>query len=144
MDPAKCVYIDIGHDGFSPFDINHPHSCWAVWFKVKNVHPTVHYRYMNMRELYLLPQTTRRRWDNIIPSVSVEAVLDMLYEELEQLILPESPLPVYNAHTGDTIPMHVVLSSMMGDSPARQKVSSAGNAISIFPCHWCILQSARG
>lgn len=144
LNPAQCVYIDIGHDGFSPYDVNHPHSTWGIWMKVKNVDPTVHFRYMNTRELYLFPQSPRRRWDNEMESVQVEAVLELLYQELEALCLANKPLDIHNAYTNTTTPMHIVLATMMGDSPARSKVSCAGTAISIFPCHWCLLQSSKG
>lgn len=41
VDISRCVFVELGHDGFQPFN-NTPHrSTWGVWLKVKNVDPRV-------------------------------------------------------------------------------------------------------
>ncbi len=78
----KCVYVEIGHDGFQPFN-NTPHrSTWGVWLKVKNVDPCVQFRYMNVRELALWPQAKRKRGDGYCDKIDITQAFEQIALEL--------------------------------------------------------------
>ena len=51
-----CVFVEIGHDGFLPYQTAAHRSTWGVWMRVKNIDPAILFRYMNVRELALWPQ----------------------------------------------------------------------------------------
>lgn len=141
LDMQDCVLIDIGHDGFQPFKRSDFRSTWGVWLRVKNVSPRIHYRYMNVKELSLLPRSTRSRSDKLYLQPSFDTVWEGLIKELADLCIPENPMTVYDGHTQTHREVYVVLAGLFADGPARKKTNCAGGATSHFPCQWCVMQS---
>lgn len=139
LDISECLLIDLGHDGFQPFKRTDTRSTWGVWLRVKNVSPTVHYRYMNVKELSLLPRSTRSRQDQLYLQPSFDTVWEDLLNELADLCIPGSPMTVYDSHKQTTRELYVILSGIFADSPARKKTNCAGGANAHFPCPWCIM-----
>ena len=68
----ECVFIEIGHDGFLPFANTDHRSTWGVWLRVKNVDPTIYFRYMNVRELALWPKAKRPRGDGEKDNIDIK------------------------------------------------------------------------
>ncbi len=141
INPDKCIYIDIGHDGLRPFKGTNYRGTWGVWVCMKNVNPTVHYRYMSVQEVALWPTSSRKRADNVNPTINYSTSFRQLLQELHDLSHRDTPLTIYNGFTGSNMSLHVIIASIMCDSPGRAKVSSAGSANAYFPCQWCILQA---
>ena len=71
IDLEKCIFIEIGHDGFNVYKHSPWRSTWGVWMRVKNVSPRVSGRYMNVRELALYPQNSRKRYDGVNDTVDI-------------------------------------------------------------------------
>lgn len=69
--PQQCIFVEIGHDGFQPWNNTTHRSTWGIWLRVKNVCPSIFFRYMNVKELGLLPQARRPRADNVKEKVEV-------------------------------------------------------------------------
>lgn len=67
----KCIYIELGHDGFNVFKHSPSRSTWGVWFRVKNISPRLAFRYANVREIALYPQNSKSRYDGVKESVDV-------------------------------------------------------------------------
>ena len=84
----QCVFIDIAHDGFMPFKATSSRHAWGVWLRVKNVDPSVHFRYFNVRELALWPQASKPRSDGFVDKVNVTLGFRQIIDELVQLSLP--------------------------------------------------------
>ncbi len=55
IDATKCIYVEIGHDGFQVYKHSPTRSTWGVWMRVKNASPRVSFRHMNVREIALYP-----------------------------------------------------------------------------------------
>jgi hypothetical protein len=51
----QCIFLEVGHDGFQPWSNTSHRTTWAVWMRVKNVCPSICFRYMNVKELALWP-----------------------------------------------------------------------------------------
>lgn len=52
-------------------------------------------------------------------------------------------MTVYDAHLEKDREVHVILSSLMADAPARKMTNLAGGSNSHFPCQWCLNQSQQ-
>lgn len=88
LDINKCVLIEIGHDGFNPFKGTSWRQTWGFWMKVKNTNPTIAYRYMNVKEVALLPRSTRFRQDGLHLQVCWSTAWEAILDELAGLCIP--------------------------------------------------------
>ena len=88
IDQTDCVFIDIAHDGFMPFKATSSRHSWGVWLRVKNMDPSIHFRYFNIKKLALWPQASKPRVDGVVDRVDVQLGFKQVIQELRQLCVP--------------------------------------------------------
>lgn len=67
--------------------------------RIKNVCPSICFRYMNVREVALWPQARRKRADNETDNIEVSTAFRQITAELKKLCTKEGRVQVYNAAT---------------------------------------------
>lgn len=73
----------------------------------------------------------------ILPGqAGLESALDNIVDELDKYQPGKDPL-IFRDVEGNWRNVHVVLAGVLGDFPARSKITHAGEHTSYFPCMWC-------
>lgn len=125
--------IEIGHDGFTPFS-NSKHSVWGVWVRCRNVAPDFLGSKYNMYPCMLIP-----------PSADMHACMSLLARDLRKYMPPTadhntvSTIRVYDSHRRQQLEVHVVLTGIFADGPARDKLTLSMGHNALLGCYWCCL-----
>lgn len=132
--PNRRVFcIEIGHDGFNPFTST-KYSVWGVWARCKNVSPLIMSSKCNMYPVMLLP-----------PKTDMESCMALIAQDLRRY-MPKldngeggESIRVFDVHKGEYIDVHVVLTGIFADGPARDKLTFSMGHNAVMGCYWCAM-----
>ena len=75
----------------------------------------------------------------IPPKVDVPSCMELIARDLKRYMPGGEKIRVHDMHSGMDIELHVVLTGLFADGPARDKVAMSLGHNALLGCYWCAL-----